>query len=194
VLWLVLLPARLTYICNCLTHVVDTQSWALLKCLDPDARAVVGHTQLSQPEEHLDEHDATTRSTAAAVTPGGSAVKRRRLTPTMDYAYADTAVSLDDDATAEQLQEISSKDHWSSSITDNTAYDHIDEHTDNTVYDHIDEHADASRSEQHSAPTQSQRPSRPRMYASGSGGSSSSAPASGSFLSQEDFIQDNAVA
>jgi hypothetical protein len=135
------------------------------------------HTQLlSQPEEDIEEHDDANTSNAATVTPGGSAVKRRRLSPTMDNAYADTAVSLDDDATAEQLQEMSTKDHWSSSITDNTVYD---------------EHADTSQSEQHSSQSQSQRPSRPRMYASGS---SSSAPASGSFLSQEDFTQDNAVA
>jgi hypothetical protein len=99
----------------------------------------------------------------------------------MDNVYADTAVSLDDDTTAEQLQEMSTKDHWSSSITDNTVYD-----------DHNDEHADTSQSDQHRTQSQSQRPSRPRMYASGS--SSSSAPASGSFLSQEDFTQDNAVA
>jgi hypothetical protein len=149
--------------------------------LDPDARTVVDHTQLlSQPEENIEEHDAATTSNAATVTPGGSAVKRRRLSPTMDNAYADIAVSVDDDATAEQLQEMSTKGHCSSSITDNTVYD-----------EHADEHTDTSQSEQHSSQSQSQRPSRPRMYASGS---SSSAPASGSFLSQEDFTQDNAVA
>eukprot|EP00953_Heterococcus_sp_UTEX-ZZ885_P032565 17000-Heterococcus_DN1.PRE.2 len=102
-------------------------------------------------------------SIAATVTPGGSAVKRRRLSPTMDNAYADTGVSLDDDATAEQLQEMSTKNHWSSSITDNTVYD-----------ENHDERTATSQSEQHSSQSQSQRPSRPRMYASGS---SSSAPA-----------------
>jgi hypothetical protein len=102
----------------------------------------------------------------------------------MDNVYADTAVSLDDDATAEQLQEMSTKDHWSSSIADNTVYD-----------DDTNEHADTSQSEQHStqSQSQSQRPSRPRLYASGSS-SSSAVPVTGSFLSQEDFTQDNAVA
>jgi hypothetical protein len=147
------------------------------RCLDPDARTLFTPSYWQSLEGHVHEHDA---ASAATVTPGGSAVKRRRLSPTMDNVYADTAVPLDDDATGKQIQEMSTKDHWSSSLTDNTVYD-----------DYNDEHADTLQSEHHSTQSQSQRPSRPRMYTCGS---SSSAHASGSFLSQEDFTQDNAVA